>query len=34
MGFRFQWRARILPGLRLNITKRGLSSISIGRRNL
>ena len=32
MGLRFQWRPRIAPGVRPNIGKRGLSSISVGRR--
>jgi Protein of unknown function (DUF4236) len=31
MGFRFQWRPRFGP-FRLNFSKRGLRSISIGRR--
>lgn len=30
MGFRFRKGVRILPGVRLNITKRGLSSLSLG----
>jgi Protein of unknown function (DUF4236) len=34
MGFRFRRSLRILPGVRVNISKRGLSSVSIGRRGL
>jgi hypothetical protein len=32
MGLSFQWRPRIAPDIRLNFSKRGLSSISVGRR--
>ena len=32
MGFRFRRRVRVLPGVRLNVTGRGLSSVSVGRR--
>ena len=32
MGFRFQRRKQILPGVRLNIGKRGPGSLSFGRR--
>jgi hypothetical protein len=34
MGWRFRRSLRILPGVRLNISKRGLSSVSVGRRGL
>jgi hypothetical protein len=34
MGWRFRRSLRILPGLRVNISKRGFSSLSIGRRGL
>jgi hypothetical protein len=32
VGFRFHRRVRVLPGVRVNVTGRGLSSMSIGRR--
>lgn len=32
MGFRFRRSIRILPGLRINLSKKGISSITIGRR--
>jgi hypothetical protein len=32
MGWRFQRRKQLLPGVRANIGKRGLSSLSFGRR--
>lgn len=32
MTFRFQRRVKILPGLSLNFTKRGLSSATVGER--
>ncbi len=31
MGFRFRKSLCLLPGVKLNITKRGVSSVSIGR---
>lgn len=31
MGFRFQKRIKIAPGVRLNISKKGLSSVTVGR---
>jgi hypothetical protein len=34
MGWRFRRSLRILPGVRVNISKRGLSSVSVGRRGL
>jgi hypothetical protein len=34
MGWRFQRRLKVLPGIRLNLSKRGVSSISVGRRGL
>ena len=34
MGWRFRRSLRILPGVRLNVSKRGLSSVSVGRRGL
>lgn len=34
MGFRFRKGVRIAPGLRLNITKQGISSLSIGGRGI
>src|SRR5579872_2601206 len=34
MGWRFRRGVRVLPGVRLNISKRGISSVSIGRRGL
>jgi hypothetical protein len=34
MGWRFRRSLRILPGVRVNISKRGFSSLSIGRRGL
>lgn len=34
MGFRFRKAVRILPGLRLNITKHGISSVSVGGRGI
>ncbi|MBN8543547.1 MAG: DUF4236 domain-containing protein [Alphaproteobacteria bacterium] len=34
MGFRFRKGVRILPGLRLNITKHGISSLTIGGKGL
>jgi hypothetical protein len=32
MGFRFRRSIRIAPGLRVNIGKRGISSMSLGKR--
>jgi Protein of unknown function (DUF4236) len=32
MGFRFRKRLRIIPGIWLNLSKRGVSSVSVGRR--
>ncbi len=32
MGFRFRKSLKLLPGVRLNLTKRGISSVSVGRR--
>jgi hypothetical protein len=32
MGWRFQRRKQLLPGVRANFGKRGLSSLSFGRR--
>jgi hypothetical protein len=32
MPFRFRKSLKILPGVRLNLTKRGVSSVSVGRR--
>lgn len=32
MGFRFRKSIKILPGVRINLSKKGVSSISIGRR--
>ena len=32
MGFRFRRSIKILPGIRLNFSKKGFSSVSIGRR--
>lgn len=32
MGFRFRRRLRVLPGVRLNVTGRGVRSVSVGRR--
>lgn len=34
MGFRFRKGVRIAPGLRLNITKHGISSLSLGGKGL
>ena len=34
MGFRFRKSLRLLPGLRLNLSKRGASSLSIGGKGL
>jgi hypothetical protein len=34
MGWRFRRSVRLLPGVRLNISKRGFSSVSVGRRGL
>ena len=34
MGWRFRRGIRVLPGVRLNVSKRGISSVSIGRRGL
>lgn len=34
MGWRFRRGVRLLPGVRLNVSKRGISSVSIGRRGL
>lgn len=34
MGLRFRKSVRLLPGVRLNISKQGLSSLSIGGRGL
>src|SRR5579872_1487326 len=34
VGWRFRRSLRILPGVRVNISKRGFSSVSIGRRGL
>jgi hypothetical protein len=34
MGFRFRKGVRVFPGLRLNITKHGISSVSIGGKGL
>ncbi len=32
MGFRLRKSAKLFPGIRLNITKRGINSISIGKK--
>lgn len=32
MGFRFRRSIKILPGLRINLSKKGVSSITLGRR--
>lgn len=32
MGFRFRRSIKILPGVRINLSKKGVSSVSIGRR--
>jgi hypothetical protein len=32
MAFRFRRSVRLFPGVRINLTKRGASSVSIGRR--
>lgn len=32
MGFRFRRRVRLLPGVHLNVTGRGVRSVSVGRR--
>lgn len=32
MGFRFRKSIKLAPGVRLNITKKGISSVSIGKR--
>ncbi len=34
MGFRFRRSVRIVPGLRLNFGKGGLTSLSVGRRGI
>ncbi len=34
MGFRFHKSIRLLPGVKLNITKRGVSSVSVGKPGL
>ena len=34
MGWRFQRRKKLLPGLTLNIGKRGPSSVRVGRRGV
>ena len=34
MGFRFRRSIRILPGVRLNISKKGFTSVSIGGKGL
>jgi Protein of unknown function (DUF4236) len=34
MGFRFRKAVRILPGLRLNLTKHGISSLTVGGKGL
>jgi hypothetical protein len=34
MGFRFRKGVRLFPGLRLNVTKQGISSLSIGGKGL
>lgn len=31
MGFRFRKRINILPGVKLNVSKKGISSVSIGK---
>ena len=32
MGFRFRKSIKLLPGVKLNITKKGVSSVSFGKR--
>jgi len=32
MGFRFRKTVKVLPGVRLNVTKNGISSTSLGKR--
>ena len=32
MGFRFRKSIKIAPGVRINLTKKGLSSVSVGKR--
>ncbi|WP_407074381.1 DUF4236 domain-containing protein [Psychrobacter sp. CAL346-MNA-CIBAN-0220] len=32
MGFRFRKSIKIVPGVRLNLTKKGISSLSVGKR--
>lgn len=32
MGFRFRRSIRIAPGIRINISKKGVSSVSVGKR--
>lgn len=32
MGFRFRKQIKIAPGLKLNVTKKGLSSFSLGKK--
>lgn len=32
MGFRFRKSIKIAPGVRLNVTKKGISSVSVGKR--
>lgn len=32
MGFRFRKSIKLAPGVRLNITKKGISSVSVGKR--
>lgn len=34
MGFRFRKTVRLFPGLRLNVTKHGINSVSLGGRGL
>lgn len=34
MGFRFRKSIKILPGIRLNLTQKGISSVSVGDKGL
>lgn len=34
MGFRFRRSIRVLPGVRLNVGKRGVTSVSVGGRGM
>jgi hypothetical protein len=34
MGFRFRRSVRVIPGIRVNVSKSGITSVSVGRRGI